>query len=87
MASLIGEKKSFKDRGYIYTKPSRLECIEMGWHRGHCAMDIVAEFERVKAAASWIKSELFWQDYVLFPEGEVYFKHERDLIMFKLKFG
>ena len=71
----------------VITKPTRLECIQAGWHRGHCAMDILAEFERVRSAASWIKETIATEDYVLFPMGEVYFRNEQDLIMFKLKWS
>ncbi len=87
MANTVLKEKSFNERGYIYNKPTRLECIEMGWHYRHCSYDILAEFHKVQGAASWIKSTMWWQDFVLFPQGEVYFKHERDLLMFKLKWS
>lgn len=70
-----------------YNKPTRLECIERGWHRGHLVADILYEFERVRGAAIWIKESIRREDYVLFPLGEVYFKREHDLLLFKLKWS
>ena len=68
-------------------KTGRLECIRLGWHRGHCTFDIIKEFESVRAASAWIKAEIDDRDYVLFPEGEVYFRNERDLLLFTLKWN
>jgi hypothetical protein len=76
---MIKIKPSYND------KPTRLECINWGWHRGHLNADIFQEFERVRGSARWIKENIDIKDYVLFSGGEVYFKHEHDLLIFKLK--
>ena len=88
MANVIGvDHAKFKDRGYIYIKPTLDECKEMGWHKAWCPFDIITGFKQVKDAAEWIKETIWWQDFVLFPHGLVYFKHERDLLMFKLRWS
>lgn len=70
----------------ILIKPrDRGECESMGWHYINIERDIIEDFELVRTAASWIKSTFAYEDYVLFAWGVAYFKHERDLLLFKLK--
>lgn len=88
MANVIGvDNPKFQDRGYIYKKPTQKECRAMGWHIAYCPFDIITEFEQVRGAAEWIKETIWWQDFVLFPGGIVYFKYERDLVLFQLRWA
>lgn len=86
MASYIGDHpKKFQDRGYVWQKPTQEECKAMGWHYGNIHKDIIKDLDTVDSAAQWLKDNVWWQDYATFAWGAVYFKHERDLLLFKLR--
>ena len=82
MANVIGvDHAKFKDRGYTWIQPTEQECKEMNWHFGRAPF-VVDDANSVKR---WLVDTIWWQDYAMFPYGHIYFKHERDLLMFKLK--
>ena len=84
MAQLMSLEKKFQDRGYIYQKPSEMECYEMGWQVGYIPPVSNGYNTPVR---TWLKDTIWWQDYVIGEYGTVYFKHERDLLMFKLRWS
>ena len=85
MASYIGDlPKKFQDRGYTYKTPTPDECHEMGWHIGQIP-PVPSNMQYNTPCRNWIKDTIWWQDYVIGTYGTVYFKHERDLLMFKLR--
>lgn len=86
MANVIGvDHPKFQDRGYIFRKPTQEECKEMGWHAWWIIYD--NGDRHLAKIGNWISETVWWQDYVLFPYGIVYFKHERDLLLCKLRWA
>lgn len=85
MANVIGiNHPNFQDRGYVYQQPTKEECRAMGWHVGS-VMYNNSDRHLTDVVKPWLKETFWWQDYALFPYGIVYFKHERDLLLFKLR--
>lgn len=67
-----------------YVKPSPQECHEQGWLIGYIP-EVASGYNT--PCRTWIRDTVWCWDYVIGDYGIVYFKHERDLLMFKLRWS
>jgi hypothetical protein len=73
---------------HILKKPTnRSECDSMGWHYANIELDIIEDFDLAQEAALWIRRTFNAEEFVLFTWGIAYFRHERDLLLFKLRWS
>ena len=68
----------------VYVKPSPRECQEMNWGWGYIP-EVASGYNA--PCRDWIRNNVWCWDYVINDYGIVFFKHDRDLIMFRLKWA
>jgi len=86
MANVIGfDHPKFKDRGYLYQKPTAWECREMGWTEHNVPWDPHGPYA-VNEVINWVSKTIWWQDYV-YQNGRIYFKYPKDATLFLLRWS
>ena len=83
MAQVMYSTKSFKDRGYIYERPTAKECQEMGWTAVKSGM---WQGMAANEMTEWCRENIWWGDYVL-DYGMAYFKYPKDATLFALRWS